>query len=85
MSDSSHCQICGKKLLSIFPLKWREWWLENSSQFVGFNELSLISPDIVVKDITNEKVNFDTLINSGKLGGLALACNKHLLLTVLYP
>ena len=43
----------------------------------------MILPDIVVEDITNEKAELDTLVNSGKLGDLALACNKHLLPRVL--
>ena len=30
-SDSLHRQIYGKKLWSIFPLKWRELWLESIS------------------------------------------------------
>ena len=79
-----HCQIYGKKLC-IFPLKWREWWLECISQFDEFNEVSLISPDIVVKNITNNKVEFDTLVNSGKLGDLELptllclwSCNEYI-------
>ena len=45
----------------------------------------MISPDIIVKDITNEKVEFDILVNSCKLGDLALAFNKYLLPTVLCP
>ena len=85
LSDSSHRQIYGKKLWSIFSLKWIEWRLESISQFDEFNEVSLVSPNIVVKDITNEKVEFDTLASSGKLDDLALACNKHLFPNVLWP
>ena len=55
------------------------------SQFDEFNTVSLILPDIVVKDITNAKIEFNTLVSSGKLGDLALAYNKHLLPTVLCP
>ena len=47
--------------------------------------ISVISLDIVVKDITNAKREFDTLVSSGTLGDLALARNKHLLPTVLFP
>ena len=29
-----------------------------------------MSPDVAVKDITNERVEFDALVKSGKLGDL---------------
>ena len=69
------------------PKKWRQWWITSLiEKFPNvYRGISFNHPTAIFEDITLDIQDWNQSINTYMLSDLAIACNKHLLPTVMCP